>query len=245
MPSFTTLTTQALLLSSIAVAAPVTDGSAPAGNIAQRQSQGWESSDGDGNTRIRVSDKKINWGTLKVGDVLGDLYKECSDVSCGSEGKELEHDIEIINKDRIKVDRTLRMHADGSFATRDGGKNYDMFKVARAALEEMIEERESHWTDMVSCNMYNICDSKAFKNHNPDGEPETEYWYPQEIHIRVDGDYDDNMATLDLSFEIKDGPEDDEFCSTLTDIGSAVSGAVGNVATNGGFVFGLASLFCD
>lgn len=104
MPALTTVATQVLLLNSVAFAAP---------KLASRRS-GW-SGDDDGNVRIIVSDKRVNFGNTRVNDIAPVIADICSIASCGSGGGEGSLETEIINENYWKIGHDLNVHADGTF----------------------------------------------------------------------------------------------------------------------------------
>ena len=161
MPAVSTVATQALLLSAIVAAAP-SGSKLSEHKLKLRQllarDDGWEGDD-DGNVAIRVSDKQVNWGTTSIGDVIGDAKDACSDISCGSNGQDVEADTDVIVR-YWTYGRSVGIHADGTFVRDGAGTNDNLFEIAKAALEEMEEIHEKNWTDWFGC-AGSDCDSMS------------------------------------------------------------------------------------
>ena len=228
----TLLATQGLLLTSQVLAAPQDI----LARLMSRQDNWDYVDDEDGNTRIRVSDNTINFGAIGIDDVVQNIKNECTDVSCGGSGTEYEVDTKLV-VDWNQYGRTVKVHADGSFASESPGTRDDLVDMAERVLEEFVEsERKAH-TDWFGCYQTNSCESHA-NNH---GEEATEYWWPDEMHIRVDTDDGAIAGTLDLTFSVESA-DHSGLCSELTSFGGAVAGAVGAPTAS---LFSLFALGCS
>lgn len=249
-----------LAASSLLAASQVVGAPAPQDNNLSPRQDDWDYiDDDDGNTRIRVSDNSINFGAIGTDDVVQTIKDECTDVSCGSGGKDIEVETKIISEEGwVQVDRKITVHADGSFASESPGTRNDLVDMAERVLEEFVESELKDYTDVWSCRgqrcegrfspthaspYYSVLTdilSDLAKGDTRYSHEATEYWWPDEIHIRVDDD--NGVGTLDITFDVESTSDHSGLCDDLTSIGGAVASAVKAPTAN---LFSLFALGCS
>lgn len=149
MHGFTTLVTQGLLLAPLAALAAPSSVQQPdmdAANSLSRRQDEWHGDD-DGNVIIRMSDKQVNFGNIRIGYLTDLIRDRCSDISCGSNGADASHDMEFVDSRWYLLGKTVLGHADGFFVTSEPATRDNLFEIAMKALEEVEETEEWLWHD--------------------------------------------------------------------------------------------------
>lgn len=245
MPSLSKIASQTLLLSSLAAAAP---SGKPSGakvgtvrSLLAARGDGWEGAS-DGNVIIEVSNDMVNWGQGRAdGGMLDWAMDECSNASCGADGKTSKTTTKYIS-DYNRYDLDIGLKVSGKFVTDDEGTWSHLKELADVTLKEFEDVADAPWTDFYGCYQTGVCEEMANKDRNPDNGPMKEGWYPREVHIVIQNDDGDARAWLDLTLSNNEGGATwDGLCSDLTSAGSTLSGLVSGIA---GAAFSLAGLNC-
>lgn len=190
--------------------------------------------DSNGNIEVRLSNNLVNFGHRGAKDILDWLKdEECSDVACNDANNYINTDIV---SDRWELHaKEIWGTANGVFNGNNDASRDNLFAVAHAAMNAVVDEKEWPYLDGV-CRVPSLCEGSAENT----GNINQEFWYPDEVHI-----VHTNANNLLLDFSV-DSSNEEGFCDALDSVGGDVAGAVGGaVSGGGGPLFSLISLGCS